>query len=129
MTKPHKDNDKDRFDVARDVLGGPVFDAVEGAFRRVEHAEEEIAVAKRRFPEHGERLQRSFLLLFPSEVLMSAAEKPYRLHCRELLERVAGGSNTRPRRTPSWSPSRSRRSSRCARSLPRRYLSGVCRMM
>jgi hypothetical protein len=93
MTKPHKNTDL--FDAARDVLGAPVFNAIEGAFRRMEHAEEEIAAAKRRFPEHAERIHRSFLLLCPSDVLMSAAETLYRLHCRELLERVAGGADTR----------------------------------
>jgi hypothetical protein len=95
MTKPQQNRTNASLDAARAILGGPLTSILDGAFRKMEIAEEEIAKAKRRSPEHAERLHRAFLLLCPSEALASAAERLYRLHCRELLARVAAGDDTR----------------------------------
>ena len=66
----------------------PLFDAMEWA-------EDEIDAAKRRHPAAADRIWRSFLLLRPSSPQMHT-EVVYRSHCRELLDRVAAGEDTRP---------------------------------
>jgi hypothetical protein len=66
----------------------PLFDAMQWA-------EDEIDAAKRRHPAAVDRIWRSFLLLRPSSPLMRT-EVVYRSHCRELLDRVAAGQDTRP---------------------------------
>jgi hypothetical protein len=66
----------------------PLFDAMEWA-------EDEIDAATRRHPAAADRIQRSFLLLRPSSPQMRT-EAVYRSHCKELLDRVAAGEDTRP---------------------------------
>ncbi len=46
MTNPHQNNAP--LDAARAILGGPLTSVLDGAFRKMEIAEEEIADAKRR---------------------------------------------------------------------------------
>lgn len=93
MTKPQQTNDP--LEALRAILGGPLTSVLGGAFRKMEIAEEEIAEAKSRWPQHAERIHRAFRLLCPSEALTSAAEKLYRRHCQETLERIAAGEDTR----------------------------------
>ncbi len=57
-------------------------------------AEEEIKAAQRRHPAAADRIWGSFGLLRPTQPLMRT-EAAYRAHCRELLDRVAGGDDTR----------------------------------
>lgn len=64
---------------------------VRGAFECMEVAEEEIAVAKLRWPERAEALHGSFFIVRPTRGMGDFARKLYRHHCKELLGRVAGG--------------------------------------
>ncbi|GGM76678.1 hypothetical protein GCM10012275_54260 [Longimycelium tulufanense] len=57
-------------------------------------AEDEISQAMNRHPDHADTLFHSFLLLTPTHTLMGT-EFVFRSHCRELLERVAAGEDTR----------------------------------
>lgn len=66
----------------------PLFDAITWA-------EDEIDAAARRHPAAAEKIQRSFLLLRPTHPRMRS-QALYRSHCRELLDRVARGEDTRP---------------------------------
>jgi hypothetical protein len=65
-----------------------------GIFERMDTAEEEIALAQKRHPEASDRLYHSFKLLVPTHERMEY-EPVYRSHCRELLDRVATGADTR----------------------------------
>jgi hypothetical protein len=58
-------------------------------------AGEEINAAQQRHPTVAERVDRGFVLLRPTHPLMRR-EMLYRAHCRELLDRVARGEDTRP---------------------------------
>jgi hypothetical protein len=63
----------------------------------VEQAEEEIQAARIRHPRHADRIYHAFPLLVPSPALERLeSEMVYRSHCRELLDRVAAGTDTRP---------------------------------
>lgn len=73
-----------------DILG-----AFDSAFTLMETAEEEIAAAQERHPEAADRLWHSFRLLTPPNEGFMQREPAYRAHCRELLERVAKGEDTR----------------------------------
>jgi hypothetical protein len=64
-------------------------------FEQMEWAEDEIAQAQRRHPARADLLWTTFRLLVPTQDLMRT-EFVYRSHCRELLERVARGKDTRP---------------------------------
>jgi hypothetical protein len=58
-------------------------------------AHEEVAAARRRHPGVADRVDRGFALLRATHPLMRR-EVVYRAHCRELLDRVARGEDTRP---------------------------------
>lgn len=66
-----------------------------GVFEQMEWAEDEIAKAQRRHRAAHNRLYHSFKLLVQPHELMRQ-EFVYRSHCREILERVAAGQDTRP---------------------------------
>ncbi len=74
------------FEEVTEMLG-PIFD-------QMTWCEEEIAAAQARHPERADEIWHSFPLLRPTNDLM-AREPVYRAHCREILERVATGSDTR----------------------------------
>jgi hypothetical protein len=64
--------------------------------RQLAWAEEEIAAAQDRHGEEGHGpIWSAFRLLMPTHDRMSL-EAVYRAHCRELLDRVAAGADTRP---------------------------------
>jgi hypothetical protein len=63
-------------------------------FAAIDWAEDEIAKARKRHPRKPE-LWATFDLLLATHELMRT-EFVYRAHCRELLERVAAGQDTRP---------------------------------
>src|SRR5437016_3464821 len=73
-------------------------DFLAGLFDRMDWAEDEISKAQQRHPECADVLYHAFRLLTPSPIPQQAspAEFVYRSHCRELLERVASGQDTRP---------------------------------
>jgi hypothetical protein len=77
-------------------LFGDVGGLIDDVLDRCTWAEEEIEAAQRR---HGERdrgpLWNSFRLLKPTHE-RAWPELVYRAHCRELLDRVAAGIDTRP---------------------------------
>lgn len=81
------------FDVAR--LYAQVKAEVQEALKEVFWAEDEINAAMCRHPAEGDVLFHSSGVLVPTHRLM-ATEFVYRSHCRELLERVAHGEDTRP---------------------------------
>ncbi|GAA3852424.1 hypothetical protein GCM10022243_17610 [Saccharothrix violaceirubra] len=58
-------------------------------------AEDEIDEATHRHPTKADLLHHSFALLTPTHPLM-ATEFVHRSHCRDLLDRVAAGTDTRP---------------------------------
>lgn len=75
-----------------------VFASVGASFDSMQWAEEEIEAARLRHPGHADRLHHSFLLLSANLDLtrLADSETVYRAHCRELLDRVAAGTDTRP---------------------------------
>lgn len=66
------------------------------AFVRIEWAEDEIKQAIARHPAEADTLFHSFPLLRPPTNEGMSTEMVYRGHCREILERVAVGADTRP---------------------------------
>jgi hypothetical protein len=69
---------------------------VAGVFDQIEWAEQEIQAALGRHPQHAEQIDRSFPLLCPNSGLERMnSEMVYRAHCREILDRVAVGGDTR----------------------------------
>lgn len=64
-------------------------------FDQMKWADEEIVTAQVRHPECADKLDRAFPLLKTVHELM-ANETVYRSHCREILDRVARGQDTRP---------------------------------
>lgn len=78
-----------------DVLQG-VSDLLDSLDDQFTWAEEEIEAAQRRHGEHDRGpLWKSFGLLRPTQD-RSWPERVYRTHCRELLDRIAAGADTRP---------------------------------
>lgn len=78
-----------------ELLGGSLMGALEGLFTQMEWSEDEIEKARRRHPGQSDTIYHSFKLLTPTHELMGT-EMVYRAHCRELLDRVAAGRDTRP---------------------------------
>jgi hypothetical protein len=74
---------------------GDLMGALNDAFTLMETAEEEIAEAQQRHPEAADRLWHSYSLLAPPADGFMQREPAYRAHCREILERVAKGEDTR----------------------------------
>jgi len=86
-------------DIARTLLGATLAELLDETFRRMDLAEEEIAAAMARRPEHGTALHGAFRALCPTQALRGAGRALYRAHCRELLERVVAGDDLRPATT------------------------------
>jgi len=78
-----------------EVLDDPIIGAFYSAMQRIEWAEEEIESMGQAHPEHADRIWHSFALLRPTHDLMKT-EFVYRSHCRELLQRIVAGEDTRP---------------------------------
>jgi hypothetical protein len=79
-----------------ELLGGDsIIGQLEGLFTQMEWAEDEIEKARKRHPGQADTIYHSFKLLTPTHELMGT-EFVYRSHCRELLNRVAAGHDTRP---------------------------------
>lgn len=58
-------------------------------------AKDEIRAARTQYPHADDRVRRNFPLLAPALPVVES-ESVYRAHCRELLGRVAAGTDTRP---------------------------------
>jgi hypothetical protein len=84
----------DQLEAASELLGAPFREVVD-ALAQVQWAEEEITDACRRHPAVADRLFHAFPLLVPTAPSMRT-EMVYRVHCREILERLASGVDTRP---------------------------------
>ncbi|MEV0246886.1 hypothetical protein AB0H76_09895 [Nocardia sp. NPDC050712] len=77
------------------LLGENFGSALGKIFESLEWAEDEIEKVRARHRKHSDRLFHSFSLLTPTQQRMET-EFVYRSHCRELLDRVAAGEDTRP---------------------------------
>ncbi len=66
------------------------------AFDAIRLAEDEISAAQKRHPGAADRIWDSFLLLTPTNDLLTRNDLVFRSHCQELLDRVAAGTDTRP---------------------------------
>lgn len=64
-------------------------------FAQFDVAEAEIAAAQAKYPDRRDLLHHAFPLLDPTHPRMTV-DFIYRGHCRELVERVAAGADTRP---------------------------------
>ncbi|MBO0884714.1 MAG: hypothetical protein J2P17_31155 [Mycobacterium sp.] len=73
-----------------------VTDMLSGAFALLDAGEEEIERAQKRHPEKANEIWHAFSILVPSDAMQSMAEFVFRSHCRELLERIVTGADTRP---------------------------------
>ncbi|WP_327146810.1 hypothetical protein [Nocardia sp. NBC_01327] len=62
---------------------------------RIRWAEEAISAAQARHPDQHSTLDAAFYLLIPTHPGMCSGPL-YRAHCREILERVSAGADTRP---------------------------------
>jgi hypothetical protein len=69
---------------------------IKAAFESMEYTRDEIAQAQRRHPDAADTIWHSFSLLTPVHPLMHTSEPLYRAYCREILDRVAAGDDTRP---------------------------------
>jgi hypothetical protein len=81
------------------VLGGDVLNTIERVLGQHEWAEQEVDAFREQNPPHDDRLWHSIELLRPTHERM-ATEFVYRAHCRELLQRVVDGNDTRPGTAP-----------------------------
>ena len=77
------------------ILGSGLTGMLDGLFGQMEYAADEIERAQARHRSGADRIWHSFGLLTPAHDRM-ATEFVYRSHCRELLNRVAAGQDTRP---------------------------------
>lgn len=80
---------------AEALLGSAVMGMLGTAFQQMEWAEDEITKAQQRHPAATDQLFHAFSLLRPTHERMEF-ELVYRAHCRELLDRAATGTDTRP---------------------------------
>lgn len=78
-----------------DNIIGDLRQELDSAFRTITWAEEEIDAAQRRHPSAADAIWHSFGLLRPT-LELTRTEPVYRSHCRELLDRIARGEDTRP---------------------------------
>ena len=64
-------------------------------FDLMDVAEEEIKAAQERHADSADKIHASFKLLCPSEAMSEKHQDVYRAHCREILNRVAAGNDTK----------------------------------
>lgn len=84
-------------DTCLDALVGELTRELAGPFAMMGWAEDEIAAAGRRHPDHADVLYHAFTLLRPRDIGRGmASEFVYRSHAAELLDRLAAGDDTRP---------------------------------
>lgn len=78
-----------------DAVLGYVASELDAIVDRTGWAEDEISQAHKRHPEAAHLIRDAFPLLSKTHPCMNT-EFVYRSHCAELLDRVAGGTDTRP---------------------------------
>lgn len=79
-----------------DLLPGGFMEAFDAATSSMEIAEGLIEELGREHPESADLIWHSFSLLRPTHGLMHKTDMTYRSHCREILQRVIKGADTRP---------------------------------
>jgi len=79
-----------------DLLPGGFMQAFDAAMNSMEIAEGLIEELSKEHPEHADLIWHSFGLLRPTHDLMHKTDMIYRSHCREILQRVIDGADTRP---------------------------------
>jgi len=75
---------------------GNFVNVVVNIFCYMDVAEEEIARAMSKYPDRAEQINKIFIALQPSEVLMNKSQHVYRAHVRELCERAGQGKSLSP---------------------------------
>ncbi|UGT58839.1 hypothetical protein [Nocardia asteroides] len=88
------DSTREVIELSAEAIFGEVTEMLGPIFEQMSWCEEEIAAAQARHPERADEIWHSFRLLQPTNDLM-AREPVYRAHCREILDRVATGGDTR----------------------------------
>jgi len=85
-------------ELVSELIGPRFSDALDRLFRAMEIAEEEITRAQERWPGKREEIWDTFkyLSLGTCSIPEGYSDRVYRAHCREILERVAGGEDLRP---------------------------------
>lgn len=77
-----------------------LFDEIQGGlagiFARIEQSEDEMDAAAARHPGEADRIYHSFLLFSETQIGEWPGEQIWRAHCREILERLVAGEDTRP---------------------------------
>ena len=68
--------------------------AMTDLFKLMEYAEDEIAKAQERHPDHADLIWHTFCIMLPGKYpFQKRAPEVYRSHCRELIERVVNGED------------------------------------
>ena len=88
------------FDALAALLPGSTAGVISDTFRRIDIAEHEISVFKRRYPEHKEIIDQTFKALVPTKVLEKLSDDVYRAHAREILSRAVTQDDLRPATAP-----------------------------
>ncbi len=81
--------------ILRSIAGPDIMNTLTTTFAQMEWAEDEISQAQLRHPDIADVLYHSFSLMTATHERMST-EFIYRTHARELLERIAAGTSTKP---------------------------------
>jgi hypothetical protein len=79
-----------------DLLPGGFMEVFDAAMSSMAIAEGLIEELSREHPESADLIWHSFSLLRPTHDLMHKTDMIYRSHCREILQRVIDGADTRP---------------------------------
>lgn len=88
------DSTREVIEQTAEAIFGEVTEMLGPIFEQMSWCEEEIAAAQARHPERADEIWHSFPLLRPTNDLM-VREPVYRAHCREILERIVTGADTR----------------------------------
>jgi len=75
------------------LLGQPFMSRVQSTFALVNIAEEEIVLARKRWPLIGEQIDKAFMAIVPTCPMPDIL---YRAHAAELLARIPAGQSMRP---------------------------------
>jgi len=78
------------------LLPGGFMEQFDAAMSSMEIAEGLIEELSQKHPERADLIWHSFSLLLPTHSLMHKTDMIYRSHCREILQRVIDGADTRP---------------------------------
>lgn len=65
-------------------------------FEMMEIAEELISTYKKQYPDKKEKIHNAFTYMRPSKYLQNVPAKVYRIHAREILDRIVEGKDLKP---------------------------------